>query len=225
MGPKGIKGMAIDKSGVGESSITAMLGGLKAGDAESARQLWEWYFENLVRLARSRLRDACRAVADEEDVALDTVESFLRGARDGRFPSLNDSEDLWRILVAITGRKAMKLKQYEHRLKRGAGRVISEVVLDAQAAESGGILSEVPCRGPSPELAAILVEEYHRRFQALPDVSLRLICLMRLEGYTDQEIASNLDCSVSTVERGLRTIRSIWADGQSRKKTDDGTGP
>jgi DNA-directed RNA polymerase specialized sigma24 family protein len=47
---------------------------------------------------------------------------------------------------------------------------------------------------------------------------------MRLEGYTDQEIAANLDCSVSTVERGLRTIRSIWTDGQSRKKTEEGTG-
>jgi DNA-directed RNA polymerase specialized sigma24 family protein len=215
--------MATDKTGVGESSITAMLGRLKAGDAESARQLWERYFENLVRVARGRLRDACRAVADEEDVALDTIDSFLRGVRDGRFPALNE-EDLWRILVAITGRKAMKLKQHEHRLKRGAGRVISEVVLAAQAVESGGVLSEAPSRGPSPELAAILVEEYHRRFQALPDVSLRLICLMRLEGYTDQEIAANLDCSVSTVERGLRTIRSIWTDGQSREKTEEGTG-
>jgi ECF sigma factor len=140
--------MATDKKSVGESSITAMLGRLKAGDAESARQLWERYFENLVRLARGRLRDACRAVADEEDAALDTFDSFLRGVRDGRFPALNDREDLWRILVAITSRKAMKLKQYEHRLKRGAGRVISEVVLDAQAAESGGILSEAPCCGP-----------------------------------------------------------------------------
>jgi ECF sigma factor len=50
-------------------------------------------------VARGRLRDACRAVADEEDVALDTFDSFLRGVRDGRFPALNDREDLWRIPI------------------------------------------------------------------------------------------------------------------------------
>ena len=49
-------------------------------------------------MARGRLRDACRAVADEEDVALDTIDSFLRGVRDGRFPALNE-EDLWRIPI------------------------------------------------------------------------------------------------------------------------------
>jgi hypothetical protein len=32
----------------------------------------------------------------------------------------------------------------------------------------------------------------------------------RLEGYTDRKIAGRLDCGVCTVDRRLRTIRTVW---------------
>ncbi len=63
-----------------EGSVTRWVGGLKAGDAEAVRQLWERYFADLVRLARARLRDAPRAVADEQAAALSAFDSLCRGA-------------------------------------------------------------------------------------------------------------------------------------------------
>ncbi len=39
-------------------SVTRWVGGLKAGDAEAARVLWERYFVQLVGMARGRLRAA-----------------------------------------------------------------------------------------------------------------------------------------------------------------------
>ena len=42
-------------------------------------------------------------------------------------------------------------------------------------------------------MAALVVDEYRRLLGALPDESLRLVVLLRLEGYTDEEIAASLD--------------------------------
>ena len=85
-------------------------------------KLWRRYFEALVRLARDRLRGAPRAMADEEDAALDAFDSFVRGAARGRYPRLDDRDDLWRLLVVITERKAIDQAQHERRQKRGGGK-------------------------------------------------------------------------------------------------------
>jgi DNA-directed RNA polymerase specialized sigma24 family protein len=190
-------------------SITRYLGGLKAGEAEAARVLWERYFADLVRLARARLRAAPRAAADEEDAALSAFDSLCRGAKHGRFPRLDDRADLWRILVTITARKTADQVQHERRLKRGGGRVRSEAELAVAALEAGG-LAQAPAHQPSPELAALMAEECRRLFEALPDESLRQVAGLRLEGYTDREIADRLGCGLSTIERRLRTIRTVW---------------
>jgi DNA-directed RNA polymerase specialized sigma24 family protein len=163
-----------------------------------------------VRLARARLRDAPRAAADEEDAALSAFDSLCRGAECGKFPRLDDRDDLWRILVTITARKAAYLVKHERRLKRGGGRVRAEADMAATALEAGG-LGQAPADGPSPEMAALLADECRRLFETLPDESLREVARLRLEGYSDQEIAAGQKCSLRSVERRVRTIRSLWA--------------
>jgi RNA polymerase sigma factor (sigma-70 family) len=190
-------------------SVTRWVGELKAGDPEATRQLWGRYFAELVRLARARLRDAPRAAADEEDAALSAFDSLCRGAEQGRFPRLDDRADLWRVLVTITARKAADLVRSERRLKRGGGHVRAEADLAAAALEAGG-LAQAPAHQPSPELAAMVADECRRLLDVLPDASLRQVAQLRLEGYTDQEIAAELGCGLSTVERRLRTIRAVW---------------
>src|SRR5262249_54823927 len=68
--------------------VTHWITQLKAGDRNAVQPLWERFFPQMVRLARQRLRDAPRRVADEEDVALSAFDSFCRGAAQGRFPQL-----------------------------------------------------------------------------------------------------------------------------------------
>ncbi len=194
----------------GEGSVTRWVGGLKVGDPEATRQLWERYFADLVRLARVRLRHFPRAAADEEDAALSAFDSLCRGVEQGRFPRLDDRQDLWRILVTIALRKAADLIRLESRLKRGGGSVRTEADLAAAALGAGG-LGQAPASDPSPELAAMMAEECRRLFDLLPDESLREVAQMKLEGHSDREIAERLDCSRSTVERRLRTIRSFWS--------------
>ncbi|MBV8431040.1 MAG: hypothetical protein JO244_07760 [Solirubrobacterales bacterium] len=187
------------------NSVTRWIGPLKQGDPSAARGLWEVYFHRLVGLAHARLRDAPRLIADEEDVALSAFDSFCRGARAGRFPRLDDRNDLWQVLVLITVRKAIDLRTYEGRQSRGRGRVRSLAELTREGLETiGG-------DEPTPELAAQLAEECRRLMGQLGDPTLRSVATWKLEGYTNDEIAARLGCVTSTVERKLARIRSKWA--------------
>src|SRR5262249_37437435 len=100
-------------------SVTEWIAQLQSGNPSAAQHLWERDFRRLVQLAGKRLQGAARAAADEEDVALSAFASFCRGAREGRFPQLSDRNDLWRLLVVLTARKALHLLRAAHCQKRG----------------------------------------------------------------------------------------------------------
>jgi DNA-directed RNA polymerase specialized sigma24 family protein len=187
------------------NSVTRWIPGLRRGDQAAAQGLWEVYFHRLVALAHARLRNAPRRMADEEDVALSAFDSFCRSAKAGRFPRLDDRNDLWQVLVMITVRKAIDLRTYEGRQSRGMGRVQSLTDLTKERLETiGG-------EEPTAELAAQLTEEYQRLMDQLGDSALQSVATWKLEGYTNDEIAARLGCATCTVERKLGLIRRMWA--------------
>ena len=194
-------------------SVVSWLARLREGDAGAAQHLWEQYFARMVGLARKRLRGARRREADEEDVALSAFDSFCRGAAQGRLPQLADRDDLWRLLVVITARKALHLLARQGRLKRGGGKLRGESAL-LDAAEGGGIEAVVG-HEPTPEFAAQVAEEYQRLISQLGDEQQRAIAVWKMEGHTNEEIAARLGIALATVERRLRLIRKTWEGGMS----------
>src|SRR5438270_2225518 len=102
-------------------SVTRWVTALKDGDAAAAQAIWERYHGRLVALAREKLRAARRRTADEEDVVQNAFHSFFQGLARGRFPQLGDRDNLWRLLVVITARKALDQIAYERRKCRGGG--------------------------------------------------------------------------------------------------------
>jgi DNA-directed RNA polymerase specialized sigma24 family protein len=192
--------------------VTSWLGLLQTGDTSAAQALWDRYFPQLVRLARSRLGGVPCRTADEEDVALSAFASFVRGAEAGRFPQLADHTDLWNLLVVITARKVAALKARQQRLRRGGGKVRGDSAFlgPAGAAEPDrqGI-ENVIGPAPTPDFAAQVAEEQQLLLAGLEE-TLRSVAVWKLEGYTNEEIAGKFDCSVATVERKLRRIRNAW---------------
>ena len=193
-----------------EGSITRWIGKLKEGDEAAAQNLWERYFERLVLLGRKKLGTNPRRAGDEEDVALSAMDSFFQGARDGQFPKLKDRDNLWRLLVVITARKAADHVEHERRQKRGGGNVITESVLDAAVeGEQRGIEAIIGAE-PSPEFAFMVVEQLEVLLARLEDSIAREVATMKLEGYANKEIAAKIGCSLRTVERKLWVIRTKW---------------
>jgi DNA-directed RNA polymerase specialized sigma24 family protein len=201
-----------------EGSVTDWIDQLKAGVPDGAERLWERYFEQLVALARTRMRGMPRRAADEEDVALSAFDSLCRGAEHGRFPELLHRDSLWRLLVTITLRKVHDVRRDEHRLKRGNGQVIRESELldapDSAMTEAG--LEQVVGREPTPAWAAQVAEECRRLLGRLNDATLQTLALLKMEGYTNEELADRLGCGLRTVERKLRLIRQIWGKELAR---------
>ncbi len=181
--------------------VTAWLGRLRTGDDAAARPLWDKYFHRLVGLARKRLADSPRCAADEEDLALSAFDSFCRGAEAGRFPDLTDRESLWRLLASFTARKVSHHLRDEGRRKRGGG----------TATGGAGELEEVLGREPDPALAAEVAEECGRLLGVLGDADLRQVAVLRMDGYSVEEVAARVACAPRSVKRKLQLIRTLWA--------------
>ncbi len=189
-----------------DDSVSRWLQLLQSGDSAATQRLWERYFHRLVGLAAAKLGGRVRRAADEEDVALSAFASFCRAAEAGRFPQLTDRDDLWRLLVTLTERKAFNLIRDENRQKRGGGAV-------RQGDDStGNGLDQLAGREPTPEFAAQVAEECQRLLGLLDDAELQSIAVWKMEGSTAAEIAARLGCALSTVERRLRLIRQIWEE-------------
>ncbi len=203
---------ASDEPAIEGGSVTRWIGHLKHGDDQAANHLWKRYFPRLVGLARAKLGQAPKGLADEEDAALSAFYALCEGAACGQLERLHDRDDLWRLLVVITARKVVDFKKHRSRLKRGGGNVITEAALgDGDRARSVTTLEQVPDADPTPEIAAMLAEEYRRRLEALGDDALRRVAILRLEGYDSDEIAERLGCARRTVARKLEMIRSAWS--------------
>jgi RNA polymerase sigma factor (sigma-70 family) len=191
-------------------SVTAVVERLKDGDHEAARLLWQRYYPRLVALARQKFQGAPRRVADEEDAALSAFDSFCRRAERGQFPDLKDRDGLWALLVIMTARKVADQLRHDHRDKRGGGQVRGDSALPAGEGDTGPVgLDAVESDEPTPEEAALLAEEVEALLGRLSDPLVRQVAVLKLEGYSNAEIAERQGCSVPTVERRLAIVRRL----------------
>jgi DNA-directed RNA polymerase specialized sigma24 family protein len=149
-------------------------------------------------------RDGC----DGEDVAQSVFKSLCLGAEQGKYPQLSDRDNLWAILVAITTNKARDLIRREHRLKRGSGRVLDELAL-ASSDEPLARIEDLIGREPTPEFVVQMAEQCELLLSRL-DASRRRTAELKLQGFTDKEIAEQMGCGLRTVERRLSAVRLAW---------------
>ena len=163
--------------------------------------------ERLIRLAREKLEGVSKRVADEDDVALAAFHSFCMGAREGRFPRLEDRQGLWRLLVRITAYKALDQVKHERRAKRGGGKVVGAGEFCADDSNGCDGLEDVIGSEPSPEFAALLAEEFEGLLHGLGDATLRNVAVWKMEGWSNAEIAEKLDCAERSVARKLSLVR------------------
>jgi DNA-directed RNA polymerase specialized sigma24 family protein len=194
-----------------EGSVTRWVAALKAGDAAAAQPLWERYHRRLVGLARRKLESSRRRGADEEDVVQNAFHSFFRGVAGGRFPRLDDRDNLWRLLVVITARKALDQVAHEHSQRRGGCAAAAGPRMPPGGEGSDSALEQVVGDEPTPAFAAQVAEECRRLLDRLGDDGLRRVAVWKMEGFTNDEIAAKLGRSRRTVTLKLEAIRAIWS--------------
>ena len=194
-----------------DEQVTRWLRRLEGGDQDAARLLWQRYYRELVELARARLGQTPRRIADEEDIALSVLDSLCEGAGKGQFAAVANRRELWQLLATITVRKVINQQRLLKKQKRGGGRVRGDSVLESSDGDGWGAgFDEILGDAATPEVLAIAVEEYQRLMRVLDDDRLRTIAQCKLEGHRNEEIADRLGLACRSIERKLQRIRQVW---------------
>lgn len=181
-----------------EDSVTEWVEQIVRGESgEPQSQIVSRFLARLTALARTRI-GGLRGDEDEADVALSALKSFLIRAPQQEFRDLPDRDALWSLLAAITLKKSISARRRMLAQKRDVRRVQS--------------FDDVLTVDPSHEFLDSVVDEGNRLLESLDDPVLRDVARLRMEGYSNQEIAERIDRSVKTVERKMMLVRKILQD-------------
>lgn len=203
----------MDKNTFTENPVSLWIDELRDADPAAATKLWRHFFDRLRESAVKKIHRETRRVYDEEDAALSAFHSFCKGISAGRFPDLQDRDDLLALLLAITGRKVSQRHRYDQRKRRDIRRTEPEGIFQGAHQDSGcDELQRLQAREPAPEFVVAFSETCDLFLDSLEDAGMREIATMRIEGYNDLEIATRLDCARSTIQRRLELIRRRCQD-------------
>jgi DNA-directed RNA polymerase specialized sigma24 family protein len=148
-------------------------------------------------------------VSDAEDIALSAFHNVCRGVENKRFPAISDRYGLWRLLVSITIYKLLHVVRDEKRLKRGGGRYQELNGFDSSS-DSIAAVNQIVSGEPVPEFAVEFAEQYEQTMLSLGDEELVPLAILKMEYYSNEEIAKKVNRATRTVERKLQLIRKIW---------------
>ncbi|MEX0740860.1 MAG: ECF-type sigma factor [Pseudohongiella sp.] len=209
--PKQKDNMACSPHDAGFRTGGSWMSKLQTGDESPAALLWQRYHVKLVTLAQQRLSMSPQRLADGDDVVVSAFGSFFRAVHESRVDRNISENELWRLLVTLTARKAIKVLRSEGRQCR-----------DSRASKDSVDMDSLVSDEPGPEFANALVQQYHWLNAQLVDDDMRLLVQLKLEGFSNAEIAQQLDCSVRTVKRRLLLIRTLISQAIDQAGNDEG---
>jgi RNA polymerase sigma factor (sigma-70 family) len=186
-------------------SVTLLYLQLRQGNRDSARELWERYFPRMMRLAQSVLK-ARQLPLDAEDAVQEAFVKFVSRVETGRYTDELHRDDLWRILSLFTIQRARKQVIHENAQKRGGGRVRNETEMSQSS--SGGFRLDATLSTVAAADCDVMFDELMQQL----DNELREIAMLRLAGYSNEQIKELVGGSLRSVERRAQLIRSIWRD-------------
>ena len=178
-------------------------------DEKSAQLLWDRFFERLCRVAQQKIYKRHRRLLDPEDVAGSAMFALMEGIKERRFHNVKNRDQLWQMLVMIAARKAINKAKFLDRDKRGGKVTRGDSVLKGYGL---GNLKEYIDKNDDPAKFVEIEMTCQELLFALPDDNYREIALMRLAGFSNQEIGKELECSTRTIDRKLIAIREVWND-------------
>lgn len=179
---------------VEQNSVTEWIQAVRRKDEIAAEELWNRYFGQLMRVARSRMSRMPRSAYDEEDAALSTFRVLCGKLQQGNYLELGSRDELWNLMVKILVRKVGHRFVYESAEKR-------------TRPESFGDLARAQTPATNP-----LASECDELLSQLGNINLEQVAIWKLEGFTNDEIATRLNRTRRTVQRMLELIRSIWQE-------------
>lgn len=201
-------------------SVTKWIPGLKRGDQEAQTWLLARYYQRVLSLAEERLGSDSRRAADEDDVASEVFQQFLKRAQTDGFRKLEDRTDLEDILLMLTRRRATD--SFRTATARRKFEVGESAFGDAAKGDAKRSIDDHTSARPADSDDALtreIAEIIRGLFQSIECEELKLdqIAMLRLRGFSVEEIAEEVGELKRTVYRRLELIRNRWQESRGEE--------
>lgn len=165
------------------------------------------YLPKLIRLAERNMSSRLRAKVGSDDMADSIIGSVIRMSREGKL-RIEESDEFWRLLVAISLNKVRKKARYFKALKRDAGREV-QVGGDWQS------LDELArsCGDPTDEDGEAVGDLLGRLVNTLDD-DCKIVLAGKLDGKSNLEIAATLGPN----GKSTKTVTRCWKKIETEMK-------
>lgn len=167
------------------------------------------YLPKLLRLAERNLSNQLRQKVDADEVGATVVRTVVRQARAGKL-QIEESDDFWRLLVAITLNKVRKKANYWKRAKRDISREMP-VAPDGPQLEELAIDYDSVSSDPTEEQGQAFNDLLERMNDCL-DEKCQQVLSAKLQGKSNIQIAEELELSTKTIGRYLKKIQQQLKD-------------
>lgn len=174
---------------------------LRAGDPSAAQQVFSIYANRLLHLARTRISQRLARRIDPEDILQSAFRTFFTRVKADEF-TFENLDDLLKILVGITIRKALRQVAFHQAAKRNSAKE------EDTSGEMDSGLVQLSSLEPSPEETVAFLDQLDHLLSRLRPQD-RTILELRLEGYRNEEIARKLNVSDRHIRRVLEHIRVV----------------
>ena len=190
--------------------------GLRRGDVGSIAEFCRRYGPMIERLAERRLSAPLKRRIGADDVAQSVCRTFVRRAGEGEF-ELADGGGLWGLLCAIALTKIREQTRFHLRQKRS---LRDERHLDSVTGEGERKVPETANSEPTPDAIAEVADTFDKLLVAFDEEERRIIEL-KLQDYTQEEIAERMQCSDRTIRRFLKRVQDRLSNMLTETATDD----
>lgn len=199
----------LDPSNATNSGLdsTVLVQRCRGGDQDASREVFDRYVARLISMVDRRMSGRLARRVDAEDIVQSAFRSFFVGVEKEKF-HIDESGDLWRLLVVMSLNKLRRRVAHHRAAKRG---------MDAEQSrghhDNDETLTcfEVAATEPLPDAAAAVMDEFERLTSDFAPHQLEILQL-RMHGYQMEEIAEKVGRSERTVRRLLDKTRSMWQE-------------
>lgn len=178
-------------------SDRSLVAQIRDGDQLAATTLYERYARRLMGLVQSQMAGHLKGQVEVDDIVQSVFKSIFRGLNGGIY-NAPEGSTLWQLLAVIAIHKVRRNASKRVAAKRDSRRNVPlDGVSDAEVAAAS-----------SPEEVESAIRE---AIEVLGEPE-QAVVLLRLEGYTVEEISQRTQRSRRTVERSLQRSRELLAD-------------
>lgn len=199
----------------GQGSVTRWITEMRQGDPDAVRRLVERYFGKLRKLSQERIQRGTPILEDGEDIAIQVLTSVCKKVEQGKYPDLQNRDDLWYLMIFIAHRMVIDRRRSR---KKHSLQTPGEEELSPKEQTLEGALETI-----DNEMDSFIAEDSESDFQLLEiidcwqemirqikDPVAKEVAKLKLEGHSNREIAEILRIVPRTVERKSQIIEQRW---------------